>query len=65
MLRSNKEVTLKTREGNLSLYRKAQKLKIAKSVFRKFIIENSLKIFFFLGKSHSAGKMKSDQLSQN
>ena len=42
MLKSNKEVTLKTREENLfPLQKKNQKLKIAKSVFRNFF-ENFL-----------------------
>ena len=60
MIKSNKEVTLKTQE-TCFLYRKPQKLKILKvffKIFKKFI-EN-----FFLGKSHSAEETKSDQLSE-
>ena len=57
MIKSNKEVTLKTRETYF-LYRKPQKLTIAKNVFRKLFSKNSLKIFSFLGKSHSAEKKR-------
>ena len=55
MIKSNKEVTLKTRETCL-LYRKLQKLKILKSAFRKLFSKNLLKYFSSLGKSHSAEK---------
>ena len=63
MIKSNKEVTLKARETYF-LYRKPQKLKIVENVFRKLFSKNILKILSFLGKSHSAEKTKSDQLSQ-
>ena len=62
MIKSNKEVTLKTQE-TCFLYRKPQKLKILK-IFKKLFSKNLLKTFFFLGKSHSAEKTKSDQLSE-
>ena len=62
MIESNKEVTLKTRE-TCFLYRKPQKLKNLK-IFKKLFSKNLLKTFFFLGKSHSAEKTKSDQLSE-
>ena len=39
MIKSNKEVALKTRETHF-LYRKPQRLKIAKNVFRKFHLKN-------------------------
>ena len=38
------------------LYRKPQKLKILKIVFKKLFSKNLLKTFFFLGKSHGAKK---------
>ena len=63
MIKSNKEVTLKTRE-TCFFYRKPQKLKILKIVFRKIFSKSLLKTFFFLGMSHSAEKTKSDQLSE-
>ena len=63
MIKSNKEVTLKTRE-TCFLYRKPQKLKILKIVFENLFSKNLLKFLFFLGKSHSAKKTKSDQLSE-
>ena len=62
MIKSNKEVTLKTRE-TCFLYRNPQKLKILK-IFQKLFSKNLLKTFFFLGKSLSAEKTKSDQLSE-
>ena len=55
MIKSNKEVTGKTRKSHF--YRKPQKLKIAKVYLWR--------IFYFLGKSHSAEKTKSCQLLQN
>ena len=60
MIKSNKEVTLKTRETYL-LYRKPRKLKSA-NVFRKLFSKKFLKAFSFLGESHSAEKMKSGLL---
>ena len=62
VIKSNKEVTLKTRE-TCFFYRKTRKLKILKIVFKKLFSKNLLKTFF-LGKSHSAEKMKSGQLSE-
>ena len=44
MIKSNKEVTLKTR-GTHFLYRKPQKLKFAKLVVSKFILKKLLKTF--------------------
>ena len=61
MIKSNKEVTLKTRETYF-LYRKPQNLKIAKSVFQDIFSEKVIEKF--LGESHSAKKTKSGQLSQ-
>ena len=46
MIKSNKEVTLKTREIYF-LYRKSQELKIAKNVFQKLLSQKLLKNFFF------------------
>ena len=63
MVKSNKELTLKTRE-TCFLHRKPQKLKIFKNVFGKLFSKNLLKIFSFLGMSHIAEKTKSGQLSQ-
>ena len=63
LIKSNKEVTLKTLESYF-LYRKQQKLKIAKNVLRKLFSKNLLKIFSFLGNSRSAEKKRSGQLSQ-
>ena len=54
MIKSDQEVTLKTKEAYF-VYRKPQKLKFAKNVFRKLFSKNSLKTSFF-GKSHSAEK---------
>ena len=62
MIKINKEVTLKIRE-TCFLYRKPQKLKVLKIVFKKLVSKNLLKTFF-LGKSHSAEKTKSDQHSE-
>ena len=64
MMKSNKEVTFKTR-GTYFPYRKPQKLKIAKSVFRNSFSKKFLKILPFLGKFHSAEKAQSGQLLQN
>ena len=55
VIKSNKEVTLKTRE-TCFLYRKTRKLKILKIVFKKLFSKNLLKTFSFVGKSHSAEK---------
>ena len=63
VIKSNKEVTLKTRE-TCFLYRKTRKLKILKIVLKKLFSKNLLKTFFFLGKSHSSEKTKSGQLSE-
>ena len=63
MIKSNKEVTLKTR-GTSFLYGKPQKLKIAKNVSRNSFSKNLLKVFSFVGKLHSAEKTQSGQLSQ-
>ena len=57
MIKSNKEVILKIRETSF-LYRKPQKLKIAKNVFREFFSKHLLKIISFLCTSHSAEKTK-------
>ena len=46
---------IKTRE-TCFLYRKPQKLKTAKNVFRNFSSKNLFKILSFLSKSHSAEK---------
>ena len=56
MIKTNKEVTLKTREA-LFLYRKSQKLKLAKNVFWKLFSKKLMK-FSFLVKSHSAEKKR-------
>ena len=55
MIKSNNEVTLKTRETYF-LYRKPQKLKITNKISRKLFSKILLKIFSLLGKSHSAEK---------
>ena len=63
MIESNNEVTLKTRETYF-LYRKPQKLKIAKNAFRKLLSKKTLRILSFLGKSQgNEKKTKSSQLS--
>ena len=64
MIKSNKEVTFKTR-GTYFLYRNPQNLKLRKMFFMKFILKEIIEIFFFLGKLHSAEKTQSGQLSQN
>ena len=63
MIKSNKEVTLKTRE-TFFLYRKSQKLIIAKVFFDNYSQKQLLKIFSFpfFGMWHSA--KKSGRLSQ-
>ena len=61
MIKSNKEVTRKTRE-TFFLNRKPQKLKIAKNnIFRKLF---SKKWKISLAKSHSAENTKTGELSQ-
>ena len=54
IIKSNKEVTLKTRETYF-LYRKPQKPKIAEIVFRKMFLKKN-ENFLLLGKLHSAEK---------
>ena len=56
MIKSNKEVTLKTRETYF-LYRKPQKPKIAEIVFRKLFLKKN-ENFLLLGKLHSAEKKR-------
>ena len=56
MIKSNKEVTLETRETYF-LHRKPQKLKIAKKCFSKIVSEKN-ENFLLLGKLHSAEETK-------
>ena len=62
-MKSNKEVTLKTRETFL-LYRKPQKLKIQKYFTRKFFETNYQKIPFYSVSRIVPNRTKSGQLSQ-
>ena len=63
MIKSNKEANIITREI-FFLYRKAQKLEIAKTILKKLFSKNFPKIFSVFGKSHSAEKTNSGQLSK-
>ena len=56
MMKSNKEVTLKTRKTNF--LQKTSNLKFAKNVFQKLVSKKLLELLSFLGKSHCAEKTK-------
>ena len=62
LIKSNKEVTLKTQETYF-LYRKRQKLQISKNSFRKLFSKKNEKLLL-LDKSHSVEKTKTGHLSQ-
>ena len=61
MIKSNKEVTLKTRETLFPL-QKTSKTKNCEKRFSKIVSEKNEK-FLLLGKLHSAEKTKTGQLS--
>ena len=61
MIKSNKEITRKTRETYF-LHRKPQKLKIAKNIIFRKLFSKKMKIS--LAKSNSAENTKTGQLLQ-
>ena len=64
MIKSNKEVTLKTRETYFFIDT-LENEKLQENIYEKFFSKNLLKVRTFLGKSHSAEKeTKIGQLSQ-